>query len=259
MNVSQIKSLWNLKLREGAIQYDPSNASARSIGQYCIKYLPGRLQYLKDTAPLRFTSIDMPHDPLEVFCRLKDNMNARQKLLDLRVNNFTWDLLVNNNPIESFHTMLIPQGEPDNQLIQPTHLEDLQMIVAANPGVTIGFNTFGAAASQNHFHAHLFFTDWSVKDIARIPITKRIFKPEDTIGINEYLASLRKNNAPYNLVMTKDRVVITPRNREHINGIKFGVDAISGRFLTTSLDQFNDMTEKDIEEILKMIGFWDRE
>lgn len=255
LNIPKIKSAWNQKLKEGAAEYDPSNASIKKVGAYRVKYLPGRLQYLKDTAPVPFTHIDRPHDPQDVFCRLKEDMNQKQKILDLNVQNFRWDLLINNNPIESFHAMLIPQGEPSNQLLQPEQLEDLQMLAVANPSITLGFNTFGAAASQNHFHTHLFFTDWSIKDIAKIPIANRQFEIEDGAAINEYLAHLKNANTPYNLAMTKDGVIITPRNREHIEGIKFGVDAISGRFLTTSIDQFNNINEQQIEEILKKIGF----
>lgn len=256
LKTSEIKQLWSQKLHEGAIKYDPSNTSVRKLGPYSVRYLPGRLQYLKETAPLPFTSIDMPHDPQDIFCRFRDDINQGQKILDLQIGNSRWDLLVNNNPIEAFHTMLVPQGEPSSQLIRPEYLEDLQKLVAANPDTTLAFNTFGAAASQNHFHIHLFFNNWSLDDIDRIPIEKRRFELVDTAKANEYLESLRNANTPYNLVMTKDGIIITPRDKEHINGIKYGVDAISGRFPATSLDQFNNMTHGNIEEILKQIGFW---
>lgn len=259
LKTSAIKQLWHQKLTEGAITYDPSNASVREVGPYSVKYLPGRLQYLRDTAPTPFTSIDIPHDPKDVFCKSWEDIQKRQLMSEVPINRFTWNLLVNNNPIEPFHSMLIPQGEPQNQLMTASYLGDLQELVAVNPDVTIGFNTFGAAASQNHFHAHLFFSDWHTREIEKMPISQGVFQLDDSVGINEYLTSLKEGNTPYNLVMTKDGVIITPRRNEHINGVKYGVDAISGRFLMTSKDQFNGISQENLENVLKIIGFENEE
>lgn len=257
--IQDVKNEWRMKLEDSYIMYDPDkNSSSKTLGIYTVSYLPGRLQYLKDNLPKNGMRVGTPHFNGDAFCILLHDIEKKQKITDLKVGQYTWRVIANNNPIESYHCVLIPDGEPQNQVMTLEYFQDLALLVESNHNITLGFNSFGAGASQNHFHSHLFFNKWSISTINNMPIQRKFFQLKETQKAVLYTNFLVGINIGHNITMSSDGIVITKRKSEHIGGIRYGVDAISGRFLTTSLEQYDTMTVSAIETILEQIAFSNR-
>lgn len=252
----KIRTLWEAKLKQEFVTYDPDKGSlSKQIGIYTVNYLPGRLQYLKNNPPKSEMNVNSPHSIEDAFCVQWTDIQNKQKITDLKIDNYTWRVLANNSPIERYHCILIPDGEPRNQTMTLPYFKDLAILAKSDDGITLGFNSFGAAASQNHFHFHLFFNNWSRKTIDQMPIARQYFDLDQVDDASEYTDQLVSGNIGHNITMSTEGIVITSRKNEHIAGIRYGVDAISGRFLTTSPEQYESMDPNSIGQILEQIAY----
>lgn len=251
-----IRKLWEEKLNNKFISYDPDRGSlTKKIGMYTVNYLPGRLKYLKDNPPKQEIRVDTPHSNKDGFCVLWNDIEKKQKIKDLAIHNFTWRILANISPIERYHCVLIPDGKPRNQTLTLQYLKDLALLAKSDSSITLGFNSFGAAASQNHFHFHLFFNHWSREIIDKMPIERSVFDLDDIENAIMLTDQLVRGNIGHNITMSSEGIVVTKRRNEHVNGIRYGMDAISGRFLTASPKQYQDMTISNINSILEQITY----
>lgn len=250
-----IKTRWEEKLNVGTIHYNPDKDSLhKNIGIYTVTFLPGRLEYLKSTPPKAEIIVDAAHTSDDAFCASWPEITTRTKLTELHIGNFTWTVLANNSPIERYHCVLIPNGQARNQTITLSYLEDLVALASSAKGITLGFNSLGGAASQNHFHAHLFFNVWSREVIDAMPIKREHFSLREVpqaVAISDHLVA---HNTGHNMTLSHEGIVVTPRKHEHINGLRYGVDAISGRFLTTSTEEYQAMNMDTIKSILGKIA-----
>ena len=199
--------------------------------------------------------VNSPHSTEDAFCAQWYDIQNKQKITDLKIDNYTWRVLANNSPIERYHCVLIPDGEPRNQTMTHSYFKDLAMLAKSDNGITLGFNSFGAAASQNHFHFHLFFNNWSRKTIDQMPVSRQYYNLDQIDSASQYTDQLVTDNIGHNITMSSEGIVITSRKKEHIQGIRYGVDAISGRFLTTSQEQYEFMDLNAIEQILEQIVY----
>lgn len=252
----QIKALWNSKLQQEFVTYDPDKGSlSKRVGIYTVNYLPGRLRYLKNNPPKLEMHVDSPHSSNDAFCVQWADIQKKQKITDIDIQHYTWRVLANNSPIERYHCVLIPDGEPRNQTMTLEYFQDLAKLAESDNSITLGFNSFGAAASQNHFHFHLFFNNWSRKTIDQMPIARQYFDLKQVQEASQYTDQLVAENTGHNITMSSEGIVITSRKAEHIGGIRYGVDAISGRFLTTSPEQYESMNLATIQQILEQIAY----
>lgn len=252
----KIRTLWDIRLKQEFVTYDPDKGSlSKKVGIYTVNYLPGRLRYLKNNPPKSEMHVNSPHSVEDAFCVQLADIQNKQKITDLKIDSYTWRVLANKSPIERYHCVLIPDGEPRNQTMTLSYFEDLAMLAKSANSITLGFNSFGAAASQNHFHFHLFFNNWSRKTIDQMPIARQYFNLDQVNSASQYVDQLVTDNIGHNITMSSEGIVITRRKNEHIEGIRYGVDAISGRFLTTSPEQYESMNPNAIEQILEQIAY----
>lgn len=252
----KIRNLWDTKLKQEFVTYDPDKGSlTKNVGIYTVNYLPGRLSYLKNNPPRSDMHVNSPHSPEDAFCVQWADIQNKQKITDLKIDNYTWRVLANNSPIERYHCVLIPDGEPRNQTMTLSYFQDLARLAESASDITLGFNSFGAAASQNHFHFHLFFNNWSRNTIDQMPIKRQYFNLDQANYAAQYTDQLVGDNIGHNITMSREGIVITSRRNEHIEGIRYGVDAISGRFLTTSPEQYESMNLNTIRQILEQIAY----
>jgi len=136
-------------------------------------------------------------------------------------------LFYNKYPFADFHGLLVPERESclpqflteahHSYLWQATH--DLSRTLE---GVGFGYNSLGAFASVNHLHFQMF-----VKP-AGLPVMRAEWRhnggqsvyPAQCVAFDtaaaswEYLNDLHINNTPYNLLYSKDRLYVFPRQKQ---------------------------------------------
>ena len=276
LNIEKVKKLWQLKLNHGDINYDPEEGSlTKLIEPFVVKFLSGRADYLRKTPPEIFTSINMPHNKQDVFCASQKSITSKQKLSNITIKNFHWNLMTNNSPTSPTHCLLIPQDKPKNQIMNFAYLQDLIELASQNPKFSIAFNSLKAGATQNHFHVHLFNEKWPISKLSRsslekindvilsqvnnYPIQHHVFQSSNTTKLSllaiHAIDQLVKSETPHNILINNDSFFLIPRKKDNIDGIKYGADAVCGKFIVASQDLLESMDKNQLIQLLQTIAF----
>jgi len=165
-----------------------------------------------------------------------------------------------------------------NQHLTPEFIEDMFCLSSRYRDLSIAVNSWGAGASQNHFHSHLLFFQLPITSCPTIkirqeknvnisqpekyPIVVLIFSlespPDRNIyeTFNRYIQELMKNEIPYNVLFHNRKIYLVPRKQERDEyDVKKGVDAVFGTIPVTSLDFLEKYELDNALRTLRTIGF----
>ena len=273
-SLATLKQSWKKTQKNNRQQ----EAIRRKVGVFNIYYNPERAKHLTDQIIQREEFVYYPeHDPLQdVFC--DHDVLKKQKIGEFRLEHYSWDILSNTSPINEFHSLIIPNGLESNQHLTPEFIEDMFCLSSRYRDLSIAVNSWGAGASQNHFHSHLLFFQLPITSCPTIkirqeknvnisqpekyPIVVLIFSlespPDRNIyeTFNRYIQELMKNEIPYNVLFHNRKIYLVPRKQERDEyDVKKGVDAVFGTIPVTSLDFLEKYELDNALRTLRTIGF----
>jgi len=173
-------------------------------------------------------------------------------------------LFYNKYPIVEFHTLLVPDRLKNiPQFLHRkyhNHIWKLTDKLSANiQGLSFGYNSYGAFASVNHLHFHMFaqkeefpvmHKDWKHNGGSKdYPAACKVFSsPDDSWS---YINELHKKNIAYNLLYVQGKVYCFPRKKqgtyEHSNWTSgFAWYEMSGCMITFNRKDYNMLDEEAI-------------
>lgn len=136
-------------------------------------------------------------------------------------------LYYNKYPFMPFHSLVVPERESNcPQYLQQNDLEYLwrvsELLGETLPDVGFGYNSYGANASINHLHFHMFVrnkplplmhSDWSHNGGDKeYPVGCRKFTAVQDAW--EFISGLHRQGVSYNLVVVPGRIYCLPRRRQ---------------------------------------------
>lgn len=130
-------------------------------------------------------------------------------------------LLYNKFPFAPLHGLLVPEPLRERPQFLTPELHGWAWDVArsagsAVPGMCLGFNSYGAYASVNHLHFQTFVRDRPLPaqgDPDRAyPLPRQHFAEPEAAWF--FLDELHQRNQVYNLVYSRDGVLVMPRARQ---------------------------------------------
>lgn len=281
-SVLDLKSLWSEQAANQKLNFDhldPLNkVRQRRVGKYNVYFNPGRAAYMADKIRNAiYVDYEKEHNPVEdTFCINKADILQRHKLGEVVLENDAWDIIANNSPITTYHSLLIPVNDIDRQHLKPAYVEDLALFSKMCSDMTLTFNSAGAGASQNHFHSHIFYTPLPVTEQSTVetaidegvkigkpgdyPIVTLVFESDDTKAVAEsvmkHVRSLMVRKIPYNATMINGRFYLIPRSKEGEDGFPSrGFDTVAGSFPVLDQADFDNFNEMRGDNILREIGY----
>ncbi|MGV8934166.1 MAG: hypothetical protein ACOH1I_06060 [Gallionellaceae bacterium] len=136
-------------------------------------------------------------------------------------------LYYNKYPFADFHTLLVPERESClSQFLSEAHhcymWAVTQEMANSLDGVGFGYNSLGAFASVNHLHFQMFVkpsglpvmrAQWQHNGGDMVYPTHCATFDTPVLAL-EYISALHKVNTPYNLLYSKDRLYVFPRQKQ---------------------------------------------
>ncbi len=190
----------------------------------------------------------------------------KEILWEGELNGRSSSLFYNKYPFVPLHALLVPErmmGWP--QLLNQLWLEYLWAITARMgkhvPGIGFAYNSYGANASVNHLHFHMFVRN------NPLPIAADIWEHnggEEAYPIDcyrftsataawKFIDKLHEQEVNYNLLATPNRLYCVPRNRQgsysHSGWSEgFAWYEMSGGITMFSKEDFNRLTADEISD-----------
>ncbi|MBP7768397.1 hypothetical protein KA082_00985 [Candidatus Woesebacteria bacterium] len=240
----ELKSAWNKTYRGETL-----DVSKKTVSLYEARFNPVRANYMKTT---QHANIDT-----DVFCSKLDKILANEKIATLSLGNLAWLLTINTAPIETYHSLLICSTHFEQQLSQKS-LNDLHAISLLYPDLSIGFNGWGAGASQKHLHAQVVFSGFPIAKWEKDPVLHTIknypgicfyfYSPDHCL---ETIEQLERAHIPYNVLLTNGCIYLAPRKNEFDqNNTKRGFDSVFGNIPLLRQEDYDLATEEQISEII---------
>ncbi|XP_072348821.1 GDP-D-glucose phosphorylase 1 [Scyliorhinus torazame] len=169
-----LRSAWDQRMSAGCFRYRLPSAGLPS------RRLPGPRRFLAQLNPQRATERRPPQDirslrqPFEPERFNFTRIPAREVVFRLRREagaeagaeaQAEAVLVINVSPLERGHVLLLPEaarGLPQ-LLTREAAMRALELLfLSADPGLRLGFNSLGAAASVNHLHLHAYYLGQSL-------------------------------------------------------------------------------------------------
>lgn len=247
--LEEIKAQWDQKY-----QGEPLSVLKKSVGGFEVRFNPLRAQYMTST---QHAAIDT-----DVFCHKRDAIVQNEKVGEVTLPNFTWIIATNTSPIEQYHSLLIC-AEHQDQFMTLQCLEDLHTFSLEYPEISVGFNGWGAGASQKHLHAQLFFTPVPIAEWERNAETGQVvgypgicLTSTSPVDAFTQLQKLAHNAIPCNLLLTNGLIFIMPRKNENDDEkVKRGFDSVFGKIPLLSQEAYDQVTIDDVHHILATLTY----
>lgn len=181
-------------------------------------------------------------------------------------------LLFNKFPFEDLHAILVPEPEPGlPQLLDEqvhTYVWSLMASLGEGmPGVSLGYNGYGALASVNHRHFQLFVRErpftvsdgrWSHRggDVD-YPLSVQRF--DDARQAWVFIDSLHRSGTTYNLLYEPDGMICVPRRHQGDYeaapwSAGFSFYELAGSFITFDRDQYESLDAAALSDALSKLA-----
>jgi diadenosine tetraphosphate (Ap4A) HIT family hydrolase len=187
------------------------SARFRQAGQWEVQFNPLRALRPPRTAGVASTRLGAPFDPMAFnFNRL---FLRKESIWIGALGGRKVDLLYNKFPFVELHGLLVPERERGSAqyLSEDAHRFAWNLAETLNatlPGVGLAYNAYGAYASVNHLHFHLFarthplpveqpewMHNWGIREY---PGLCRVF--DEVSAAYVFIQSLHRADTPYNLL-----------------------------------------------------------
>ena len=177
-------------------------------------------------------------------------------------------LYFNKYPFADFHALLVPERESClSQFLSEAHhcymWAVTQELASTLDGAGFGYNSLGAFASVNHLHFQMF-----VKP-SGLPVMREQWRhnggnmayPTHCTAFDtpasawEYISGLHKNNTPYNLLYSKGRLYVFPRQKQgcYLQPLwtsGFAWLEMAGGMITFNRESYLELDQTTIEQAL---------
>lgn len=248
-SIESLKIEWRKKY-----QGEPLVVETKNIDGFEVRFNPLRAQYMTST---QHGGIDT-----DVFCHKWDRIVENEMIGEISLPNFSWIITTNTSPIEEFHSLLICSEHQAQEISLPC-LEDLVAFSQTYPDISIGFNGWKAGASQQHLHAQLFFSalpisQWEVDATSGLVrnYPGLCFTFSDTKTAFDHISKIREENAPYNVLISNEKIYIIPRKNEFDTyNVKRGFDSVFGKVPVLSQENYDQVSSEEIRSILASLTF----
>lgn len=171
-------------------------------------------------------------------------------------------LLYNKFPFAPWHGLLAPEPEQQRPQFLTPDLHDWAWDVArsaglAIPGFGLAYNSYGAYASINHLHFQTFVRAQPLPvqrcDLQAYPLAAQRFT--DASSAWHHIDMLHASATPYNLIYGAACVSVVARARQGDIALQawspgFAWSEVAGAFSVSSREDFESLTETDIEQAL---------
>lgn len=180
-------------------------------------------------------------------------------------------LLYNKYPFARLHALLVPSPEACRpQLLERADHEWAGRVAEAAgrgiPNIGIGYNSYGAFASVNHLHFHLFCgaDTLPVTDVRWLHNGGGTDYPAGCMAFGDaseawkYIEELHRSGTAYNLLYTRDRVYCMPRKHQgsYVQPpwtAGFAWHELSGHVITADRDHFEKLDAAAIEDAMAQL------
>lgn len=178
---SEPKSRFDIALRSGWMEKMNAGLFRYHLGDLETRILPGPCGFIAQLNILRGIERRKPQEIVSIRQNFDPNqfhfnkINPKELLFELQKVKATSDqngrnkkckIIINVSPLEFGHCLLVP--EPD--LCHPQVLTPLAVqrgietvLLSADPGFRVGFNSLGGFASVNHLHLHGYYLNHRMK------------------------------------------------------------------------------------------------
>lgn len=161
-----LRSGWAEKMNAGLFRYRLADLETRILPGPCgfIAQL-NIMRGIERRKPQEIVSIRQNFDPKQFHF---NKINPKELLFDLQkvtteptnATNEKCQIIINVSPLEFGHCLLVPEPERCHpQILTPlairTGIE--AVLLSADPGFRVGFNSLGGFASVNHLHLHAYY------------------------------------------------------------------------------------------------------
>merc|ERR1711998_274677 len=254
------------------VMYDPHDASEikKKVGPYTVR-LDARRAGKPKAAPAPKVVVCTPLDPTKFnFTKIK---NADERLLRTTLAGQPYDFLTNKFPLCTCHSLLVSQDLVPQQMA-PKHLEAIHELLGGSSFYAY-FNSWGAAASVNHFHMQVidektplfdFPLERAPDDVMGVPCYRvaghpasHYVLPWESVGVAwNLIENMQKDNVPHNIAFSASHIYMFPRDDSSaersldIYGEKPGGLEMCGIFTVYSQAAYDSFTEVEISQVLAM-------
>ncbi len=234
----------------------------RQAGPWEVQF--NRLRSFRPTrsSKIKVNGITRPFDR-EAF-HFNKKFIRKEILWEGEINGRSSSLFYNKYPFVPLHALLVPErmmGWP--QLLDQLWMEYLWSITAKMgrhvPGIGFAYNSYGANASVNHLHFHMFVRNTPLPITADIwehnggeePYPVDCYRFTSVTAAWKFIDKLHQQETNYNLLATPNRLYCIPRNRQGSYSQSGGAEGfawyeLSGGVTTCSLDNFDQLTADEI-------------
>lgn len=164
-----LRSGWTEKMNAGLFRYH--------LGDLDTRILPGPCGFVAQLNILRGVERRKPQEIVSIRQNFDPNqfhfnkINPEELLFELqksdqKVGNKKCKIIINVSPLEFGHCLLVP--EPDRchpQILTPLAVQIgiETVLLSADPGFRVGFNSLGGFASVNHLHLHGYYLEHQLR------------------------------------------------------------------------------------------------
>lgn len=220
--------------------------TTRSVGNYEVFLNFARVQYMIQTYTAPKTN--------DVFCGKRAHIVANEQIETLSLAHSDWLVLVNANPIDEFHSLLVASDHRE-QRVTRFIVEDFCTASELHPDISIGFNSWSAGASQNHLHAHVVFSPLPISKGGGFESFKNVYQrftsPSECF---DELSWLELEGMAFNLLVHQGVMYLVPRKHEFDGKqVKRGFDSAFGRLPMTDQIEYDTIDSKGVDSILATI------
>jgi len=256
------------------VMYDPHDATeiAKKVGPFTVR-LDARRAGKPKAAPAPKVMVCTPFDPTKFnFTKIR---NADERLLRTTLAGQPYDFLTNKFPLCTCHSLLVSQDLVAQEMA-PKHLAAIQELLGGSTFYAY-FNSWGAAASVNHFHMHvidekvplfeasLFRSPMDIEGAASYRIVGHaashyVLPWANVDAAWNVIERMQKDNVPHNLAFSATHIYIFPRDDTlalterslDIYGEKPGGLEMCGIFTVYSQAAYDSLSEGQMCEVLAM-------
>jgi predicted dehydrogenase/MoaA/NifB/PqqE/SkfB family radical SAM enzyme/guanylate kinase len=279
-----INYLWDYRMDEGSLfNYGLEGTQSKKTGRFHSLYVKGRSSKTRsEQKPPK--SLYSPFNASQ-FNFNKIPPEKRHHIMKLDMPTGTVDIFININPIHQGHFLMLLDADAE----RPQYVETKDILAAAKllelnkaEDLKIIYNSRGAFASVNHMHFQGFYhrhgqdgnlpieqakkrtinknASLTVSRLIGYPARAVVFESSDPMILalesSAYIKILQDNNIPHNMLMTKGKVYIMPRQFEKEYSLKdedYLVAAIelAGDFIFMKEKAYTNSSAREIEKAMR--------
>jgi hypothetical protein len=254
------------------VAYDPHDSTeiCKKVGPYTLR-LDARRANKPKAAPQPKVTVLHPFDPTKFnFTKIK---NADERLLRTTLAGHPYDFLTNKFPLCTCHSLLVSQDQVAQHMVL-IHLKAVEELLGGSSFYAY-FNSWGAAASVNHFHMHVIdervpMFDYPLENApyscGGVPCFRMVGHPASHYVLPwkhvdaawTFIQDMQKDNVPHNIAFSASHIYIFPRDFSNANASldiyaeNPGGLEVCGIFTVYKQEIYDNYTQEMIEEVLKL-------